>query len=335
MSHIVITFADGTKCYSGPSCTRHAGKTLLNATPKEQRIRAKLNDLYKNMNNPLEKQTPVNIDTSLSQIYESFYKIEDEILQKEYSIKKYEKLVNPAYSSFRQNTAVQYKEIIKRNQIEKDKLESEAKDILAEMEPFEKEFTRRGGWTRAFIVTNANGHVHKTMSCITCYPTTRFAWLPSYSGADEKKIVADAGKSACTECYPSAPVDILQRVSLIEVPDKKIARLKKEAAKAERDQKNKEKNIRNPDGTQIKLTGIYGNIVKSARTAENTAVDHAVTLLAAKNHKNNLWEGRKLEMENDYQILVSALAVKYGRSEKVQDDLIQDKANKKYEKEWK
>ncbi len=71
--------------------------------------------------------------------------------------------------------------------------------------PLEVEFDRRGGWTRAYKVLNSNGHVHTSMNCNTCYPTTRFGWLPQVSGLDESEIVDMAGEGACTVCYPSAP----------------------------------------------------------------------------------------------------------------------------------
>src|SRR5699024_12010413 len=67
-------------------------------------------------------------------------------------------------------------------------------------------FRLRGGWNRAFLVAGANGHVHSSTSCSTCHPTTQYAWMTDYSGADEDTIVADAGYRACTVCYPSAPV---------------------------------------------------------------------------------------------------------------------------------
>jgi hypothetical protein len=77
--------------------------------------------------------------------------------------------------------------------------------IENQMAPLEAEHTRRQ-WTRAFLVlTSGHGHVHKSMSCRTCYPTTLFHWFPEWSGRDEAEIVAAAGERACTVCYPSAP----------------------------------------------------------------------------------------------------------------------------------
>lgn len=84
----------------------------------------------------------------------------------------------------------------------------EADLIAFNMIPFHLEFSRRGGWTRAFIV--AGGHVHATKFCSTCnngvYPT-QFGWLTEFSGKTEAEVIEAAGSRACTVCYPDAPVD--------------------------------------------------------------------------------------------------------------------------------
>lgn len=61
------------------------------------------------------------------------------------------------------------------------------------------------GWSRFFAVMG--GHVHSSMHCTTCYPTTRFGWLPNLSGLDEAAAVAEMGATLCTVCFPSAPVE--------------------------------------------------------------------------------------------------------------------------------
>lgn len=63
------------------------------------------------------------------------------------------------------------------------------------------------GWSRFFLVTNANGHIHSSMHCSTCHPTTSFAWLPTLSGLTEAEAVAEHGTILCSVCYPSAPVE--------------------------------------------------------------------------------------------------------------------------------
>lgn len=88
-----------------------------------------------------------------------------------------------------------------------EKLLAKETEARIEQEPFKAEWNRRGGWTRAYlVVTNGQGHVHRTTSCSSCYPTTQFAWLTELSGADEQEIVDQAGERACTHCYASAPV---------------------------------------------------------------------------------------------------------------------------------
>lgn len=96
--------------------------------------------------------------------------------------------------------------------------QAKADELAAQMAPLNAEYDRRGGWPRAFLVQNSGGHVHSSMGCGSCYPSTRYAWLTDYSGKDEDAIVYAAGELACTVCYPSAPVDVLKRVGEIRRP---------------------------------------------------------------------------------------------------------------------
>ena len=83
-------------------------------------------------------------------------------------------------------------------------------DLTMQMEPYDDEFARRGGWTRAFLVTNTGGHVHKDMNCSSCFPdppgTTGSTEM---SDKTEDEIIDAAGSNACTICYPHAPVEKL------------------------------------------------------------------------------------------------------------------------------
>ena len=98
-----------------------------------------------------------------------------------------------------------------RNALEAlDKAEATVSDLLEEANDYNDEYRRRP-WTRAFLVQASNGHVHSSMSCSTCFPTTRYAWMVDYAGKDESEIVEAAGEAACTICYPSAPVGVLSR----------------------------------------------------------------------------------------------------------------------------
>lgn len=94
-------------------------------------------------------------------------------------------------------------------------------------------FRIRGGWNRAFLVANANGHVHSSMGCSTCRPTTQYAWLTDYSGADEDAIVEAAGHRACTTCYPTAPVgDAASLPTKMFTPDELEAQRERERREA-------------------------------------------------------------------------------------------------------
>jgi len=69
----------------------------------------------------------------------------------------------------------------------------------------EREFTRRGGWSRFFLVPG--GHIHNSRGCHTLRATTVLGWLPDLSGQSEEQAVAAHGPHLCTVCFPSAPTD--------------------------------------------------------------------------------------------------------------------------------
>lgn len=108
----------------------------------------------------------------------------------------------------------------------------------AEIGRLQTVWLENGQWNRAYLVTNANGHVHSTTACSTCFVTTQFVWLTEFSGADEAEIVDAAGETACTVCYPSAPAEVLNRPSSIVTQDQRernAKRQQRQVAKAARD----------------------------------------------------------------------------------------------------
>jgi hypothetical protein len=65
------------------------------------------------------------------------------------------------------------------------------------------------GWSRFFVVTSSNGHIHSSRACSTCYPTTTYGWLPNLSGKTEAEAIKHFGPAAealCSVCFPNAPV---------------------------------------------------------------------------------------------------------------------------------
>jgi hypothetical protein len=57
------------------------------------------------------------------------------------------------------------------------------------------------------LVTSSNGHVHSSMYCSTCRPTTTYGWLPELSGKTEADAVDELGPNLCSVCFPTAPTD--------------------------------------------------------------------------------------------------------------------------------
>lgn len=73
--------------------------------------------------------------------------------------------------------------------------------------PFDAEFERRGGWARYLLVVASNGHVHSP-SCHTLAPgRTMVSPVFELSGQDGAGVVAAAGHTACSKCFPDAPVE--------------------------------------------------------------------------------------------------------------------------------
>lgn len=135
--------------------------------------------------------------------------------------------------------------------------------------PIEDEFDARGGWTRFYlVVSSTGGHVHRNMSCSTCYPRTQYIWLTEESGKSEDEIVERAGDGACTVCYPSAPVADRNnpRPNPFEDPAVKAARAVREAEKAARDAERTAKGITTPSGEPV--LSAEGYVLKTERAAE-------------------------------------------------------------------
>lgn len=118
---------------------------------------------------------------------------------------------------------------------------AEADQIAAQLAAIHAEYTRRSGWTRAYLViTSGRGHVHRSTACSTCYPTTTFGLLPQVSGSTEAEIIDAAGERACTVCYPDAPVEARAKPTQLFSADETAAakaREERAAAKAAREAK--------------------------------------------------------------------------------------------------
>lgn len=58
------------------------------------------------------------------------------------------------------------------------------------------------GWNRYFLVVSSAGHVHRSMNCSTCYPTTAYSPVVSLSGHEDDEAVAALGNHLCSTCFP-------------------------------------------------------------------------------------------------------------------------------------
>jgi hypothetical protein len=166
------------------------------------------------------KEFAVAVDTELSDLYNIIWSIDTKIVDLQDSIKFAEK--------YNKNTNLLVERIAQ--------LEAERKPLALRRAEL-MEIYKQDPWTRAFLVINSNGHVHSSMGCNTCFDSTRYTWLVQYSNDNEATIVSDAGETACTVCYPSAPAKVLNRPSVIVTADK----IAKAQAKAERDAKREAK----------------------------------------------------------------------------------------------
>lgn len=210
------------------------------------------------------------------------------------------------------------------------------KEALKKKSACEAEYSRRGGWTRFWIVVNSNGHIHTSMNCTTCFPTTQYAWLPAISGNTNEEVVELAGESACTICFPDAPVDVRNRPSQLEEPAKKAAREEREAAKAEREAKKAAKAIANPDGSVLKLTGKFGSKIYTESEAQRIFVDNLSSLIMDENDERYRIPNREYveEKKEDNKVLLTALAHKRNTTEEDELTALTKKAQAKIKRDY-
>jgi hypothetical protein len=72
--------------------------------------------------------------------------------------------------------------------------------------PLEAEYERRP-WQRYWHVTNANGHIHTSQSCTSCFYDTQYAWRTDLSGLTDVEVVEREAYNACSVCMPIAPAE--------------------------------------------------------------------------------------------------------------------------------
>jgi hypothetical protein len=96
---------------------------------------------------------------------------------------------------------------VRRAVATRDQLQAEVAEISVQIKALEEVWRTNGRWSRFFLVTSSAGHIHSSMNCSTCRPTTSFGWLPDVSGLTEVEAVEAHGPTLCSVCFPSAPVE--------------------------------------------------------------------------------------------------------------------------------
>jgi hypothetical protein len=93
-------------------------------------------------------------------------------------------------------------------------------EIKVQIEPFDTEYDDRGGWTRYLLVTNRGGHLHRMAAdgyryvCHTLRPgRTRVFLLAESSGMANAEVVERYSFTACSKCFPEAPVEPREALS--------------------------------------------------------------------------------------------------------------------------
>lgn len=190
------------------------------------------------------------------------------------------------------------------------RLRAELATLRERSEPLEREYANRL-WKRYFLVTNGNGHVHRGRTCATCFPTTRYGWLPALSGCDESAMVAEYGEQACTVCFPAAPSLYADLKAKGLIPTNERERNEKRAALAAKRSvaaaKTAAKAITNPDGSPLK--GLYG-----IRTVSG-AWDELLRARESLNHNvpGSYVDEHRAEYGAAVERITTALAAKLGR----------------------
>ena len=167
----------------------------------------------------LETATPCEIDTELARIYGAKMQIARDIhnaILSKREVAKYRRagmLRDPADGS-KHFRLVRLEEAERRARWASVIIDRITREVE---EPLHAEFRRRGGWSRYFMV--GGGHLHRR-GCHTLRPTTMVGWMPSDSGKDESEVIGTWDSTACTKCFPDAPVEFAPSAGTITADGK-------------------------------------------------------------------------------------------------------------------
>lgn len=93
---------------------------------------------------------------------------------------------------------------------------SRLEDARLAVEEVDVEYQSRP-WSRYFLVTSSDGHIHASTWCCTCNKGRRrtgFALVPYLSGSSPADAVADLGPALCSVCFSEAPVESKEQATI-------------------------------------------------------------------------------------------------------------------------
>jgi NTP pyrophosphatase (non-canonical NTP hydrolase) len=287
--------------------------------------------------------TPAEVDTLLVEHGFQSMKCEQIVEAHTKSITECEEKIR-VYSdpTFQQDDPAYWERTIKRYQDRLDFSRAQVAEMapkLAEHDAIvrecDQEYSRRP-WKRYFLTQNSNGHLHSSTRCTTLYDSTVLALIPSVSGFTTEQIWEAVGEVACDVCFKNSPFLHAKPKIRLELPEKQRLREKREAARAEREAKKNAKSITNPDGSVLKLSGRYGEKIRTEAEAQRVLVNNLTDFLAVEAGKYTIHNEEMIaERHADNALLVTALAHKRGLSEEAVLEDVNKKAAAKYKREWK
>lgn len=297
----------------------------------------------------LTTATPVEIDTALADAYEKIANLTAARMRAEQGIARIDEIEPGSYNS----RLPQYSPASRAKLVEEAKRLRHEIGVVYEVEvgPLDTEYYRRGTWPRYYLVDNAGGHVHPDQHCTTCFPSTKYAWLVEQSGMSAEDLVKMAGEDACTVCFDWAPVSVLQQKSRLEAPERKKARLEREAKKAAQEAAKAAKGITTPEGGKLYRgkDNDSWDVCKTLRVAEIAATDALADLLLEQRTSKDpeqawIYEaGRMTTEQKQHRItrhawcLIRSIAHKKGQTFEETFQVHEKKAQaklRKWEREW-
>jgi hypothetical protein len=189
--------------------------------------------------------SPVEIDTEIARIWGDIDRLDGRIQATRVSLARVHSF-GPAKGSLVYPEGGQERE---RMLQDLEALKAARRALEEEYAPYDREYFVRGCWNRYFLVNNANGHVHSSMGCSTCFATTTYTWLVSLAAQPVAEMIEEWGEKACTVCFPDAPTH--PRFHQPSRQDQ-AAKAQRDAEKAEREAAKASKVITNDDGTPLR-----------------------------------------------------------------------------------